>query len=77
LAFKQSEFHRGREKTTIADRLAQLGHGQKKSDRPTGLSQSEAAEMLNVGRMSVKRARQGSAELAAMVERGDASVSIA
>jgi hypothetical protein len=33
--------------------------------------------MLNVGRMSVKRARQGNAELAAMVERGDASVSIA
>jgi hypothetical protein len=59
----------------IAAKLATLRHGVKKSDAPIGASdQSEAADMLKVGRRTVQRARtvqlHGVPELIEAVESG-------
>jgi hypothetical protein len=49
------------QRAMIAANIAQLRHGQKKADAPSGASQiaqTEAAEMMNVGRRSLQRARE-------------------
>jgi protein gp37/ParB-like chromosome segregation protein Spo0J len=67
------------QRSLIAGRLATLGKGQKKSDSPIGLSQSESAAKLNVGITSVKRAREvietGIPALVNAVETGKIAVS--
>jgi N6-adenosine-specific RNA methylase IME4 len=69
------------QRAMVAARVANLAHGERKTDRPIGLSQPEAAQLLNVGERSVKRARtvqeQGVPELAAAVDRGSVAVSTA
>lgn len=65
----------------VAAKLSNLDHGQKKSDAPIGVSQHDAAEMLNVGHRTVQRAREvlesGAPELVAAVEQGRVSVNAA
>jgi hypothetical protein len=67
----------------VAGKIAKLQHG---GDRSSGQlaacpTQEQAAEMLNVGERSVRRAREvlddGVPELAEKVERGEISVSAA
>ena len=67
----------------VAGKIAKLQHG---GDRSSGQlaacpTQEQAAEMLNVGERSVRRAREvlddGVSELAEKVERGEISVSAA
>src|SRR5262249_32152266 len=72
------------QRAVVAAKLATLKDGQRKSASPIGepaLSQAEAADLLNVGKRSVERARealaQGPPELVQAVERGDVSVSAA
>lgn len=66
------------QRAMVAANLANLKHGQKKSDRSTDLSQSESAGKLSVSVESVKRAKQviesGSASLIKAVEAGEVSV---
>ena len=69
------------QRAMVAARIANLGHGQR-ADRVEGsIDTSTAAEMLNVGTASVKRARKvqedAVPELAAMVESGTVAVSTA
>ena len=45
------------QRAAIAADLATMPKGQKKSDRPDGLSQSEAANLFNVSVKSIKRAK--------------------
>lgn len=45
------------QRAAIAADLATLANGQNKAGRPNGLAQSDAAKMLNVGIMSLKRAK--------------------
>ena len=66
----------------VAAKLAALGHGQRQSGQLAAVpTQEQAAQMLNVGERTVRRAREvlddGSPELIAAVERGDVSVSAA
>jgi protein gp37/ParB-like chromosome segregation protein Spo0J len=65
----------------VAARLAKLRQGQTKTDRPIGLSETEAAGRFNIGTTTVKRARRvldaGTPELVAAVEQGMLAVSLA
>lgn len=71
------------QRAMAAARIATLQDGQKKSAAPIGAphTQSEAGDLLNVGRRSVQRARdvldQGEATLVKAVEQGKVSVSAA
>ena len=79
------------QRAMIAARLANLAHGGDRTKSPIGdllvdapiapVSQADAAELLNVGKRSVERAREvldeGAPELVSAVERGVASVSTA
>jgi N6-adenosine-specific RNA methylase IME4/ParB-like chromosome segregation protein Spo0J len=71
------------QRALAAARIATLQDGQKKSAAPIGAphTQSEAGDLLNVGRRSVQRARdvldQGEATLVKAVEQGKVSVSAA
>jgi ParB/Sulfiredoxin domain len=70
------------QRAMVAAKLATLGHGGDRSKSPIGdLTQAGAAELLNVGKRSVERAREvqehGAPELRHAVERGDVSVSAA
>lgn len=70
------------QRSMVAARIATLSHGQTQSgqlaDVPT---QSDAADMLNVGERTVRRAREviehGAPELVGAVERGEIAVSAA
>lgn len=65
----------------VASRLANLNHGQKKSDVEISTTQTEAANLLNVSRESVVSAKkvldQGSEELIQKVDAGEIAVSTA
>lgn len=71
----------------VAARLANMSHGgnRKAEDQaanlPVEITQTKAAEMLNVGERSLRSAKQviteGSPELVQAVERGQVSVSAA
>ena len=68
------------QRAVVAAKLATLGHGGDRSKSPIGdLKQSEAAQLLNVGKRSVERAREvldeGAPELVQAVEQGRVSVS--
>jgi hypothetical protein len=69
------------QRAVVAAKLATLKDGQRKSASPIGeaVSQSDAANMLNVGKRSVERAREvldeGTPELVQAVEAGRVSVS--
>jgi ParB-like chromosome segregation protein Spo0J len=67
------------QKAMIADRLANLRRGQKKSDTAIAVSQGEAAKQLNVSIDSIQRARkvreQGTPELISAVDEGKITVS--
>lgn len=71
------------QRAMAAARIATLQNGQRKSASPIGegRSQAEAAQILNVGKRSVERARdvldQGEATLVKAVEQGKVSVSAA
>lgn len=69
------------QRAMVGAKLANLGHGQKKADTPIGVSQDDAAKMLNVGHRTVQRAaevqQQGAPELTKAVERGHLAVSTA
>lgn len=72
------------QRAIVAAKIANLGDGQRKSASPIGeraVTQGEAAQLLNVGKRSVERAREvldhGSDELIAAVESGRVSVSAA
>jgi N6-adenosine-specific RNA methylase IME4 len=72
------------QRAMVADRIATLRDGQRKAGSPIGepaVTQQEAAELLNVGKRSVERAREvresGAPELTAAVERGEVAVSTA
>jgi hypothetical protein len=72
------------QRAIVAGKLANLEDGQRKSGSPIGegaTTQAEAADLLNVGKRSVERAREvlndGSAELVHAVEQGLVSVSAA
>jgi phage N-6-adenine-methyltransferase len=69
------------QRAMAAARIANLGHGQKKADAPIGVSQPEAADMLNVGHRSAQRAKtvqdHGAPELVAAVDRGEVKVGAA
>jgi ParB family chromosome partitioning protein len=69
------------QRAMVAAKLATLGHGQKKADSQILLSQSEAAELLNVSVGSVKHARKvqqdGAPALIAAVDQGFVAVSTA
>lgn len=72
------------QRAIVAAKIANLGDGQRKSASPIGeraVTQGEAAQLLNVGKRSVERAREvldhGSGELIAAVESGRVSVSAA
>jgi N6-adenosine-specific RNA methylase IME4/ParB-like chromosome segregation protein Spo0J len=71
------------QRALAAARIATLQNGQRKSASPIGegRSQAEAAQILNVGKRSVERARdvldQGEATLVKAVEQGKVSVSAA
>jgi hypothetical protein len=89
LAFVLSEnLHRRHldesQRAMAAAKLATLGDGQRKSASPIGeaaTSQAEAAEMLNVGKRTVERARvvqeTAAPEIVALVEQGKLAVSVA
>ena len=67
----------------VAARIADLPHGVRadQSGQLAGVTQEAAAELLNVGERSVRRAREvldhGAPELAAAVSQGKVSVSAA
>jgi ParB-like chromosome segregation protein Spo0J len=67
------------QKAMIADRLAILRRGQKKSDTAIAVSQAEAAKQLGVSIDSIQRARkvreQGTPELISAVDQGKLTVS--
>jgi phage N-6-adenine-methyltransferase len=70
------------QRAVVAAKLANLEHGGDRSKRPIGhLKQSEAADMLNVGDRSLRRAREvldeGAPELVQAVEAGRVAVSAA
>jgi ParB-like chromosome segregation protein Spo0J len=69
------------QRAMVAAKLATLQRGDNQHSPIGETSQAKAAELLNVGKRSVERARQvregGTPELAAAVERGDVSVSAA
>lgn len=71
------------QRAMVAGKLANLKHGQRSdaSIDASAVTQRQAAELLNVSRPSVQRAREvidnGAPELVAAVERGDVSVSAA
>lgn len=72
------------QRALVAARIANLADGQRKSASPIGearVSQQDAAELLNVGKRSVERAKdvidRGAPELVKAVERGAISVSAA
>lgn len=70
------------QRAMVAAKLATLGQGRPELNSPIGLfTQPEAAELLNVGLNSVKRARtvleDGAPELIEAVERGEIAVSAA
>jgi N6-adenosine-specific RNA methylase IME4/ParB-like chromosome segregation protein Spo0J len=70
------------QRAMVAAKLATLGHGGDRSKSPIGdLKQADAAELLNVGKRSVERAREvqehGAPELIEAVEHGKISVSAA
>lgn len=67
------------QRAIVAARLAQLPAGRpKKSARSSGLSEDKAAQLLNVGRATVGKAKavlaKGTPELVQAVERGDMAV---
>lgn len=70
------------QRAVVAAKLANMKQGSRTDLSPIGeMSQSQAAEMLNVGKRSVERARavidEGASELIAEVEQGRISVSAA
>lgn len=70
------------QRATVAARIANLDEGRPGETAPIGaVSQQQAADMLNVGRRSVQRAREvidkGGPELAALVDSGAVTVSAA
>jgi N6-adenosine-specific RNA methylase IME4 len=72
------------QRAMVAAKLANLGHGGNRSKSPIGdlkVSQTAAADMLNVGKRSVERATEvrdhGAPELQQAVERGEVSVTAA
>ncbi len=70
------------QRAMVAARLADMGEGRPSKTSPIGeVSQGKAAELLNVGKRSVERAREvqehGAPELKEAVERGEVSVSAA
>lgn len=69
------------QRAMVAEKLATLLHGEKKSDRSIDLSQAEAAEKLNVSPKSVQRARKvrnrASKRVIAAVEAGEMSLNAA
>jgi len=69
------------QRAMIADDLAALRQGQRKSDASNDASQVETAKQMHVSRPSVQRARkvkqQGTPELAAAVRQGKTTVSAA
>lgn len=70
------------QRAVVAARISNMPHGgDYTSDRPIGTSLGQAAELLNVGERSVKRAkevlRDGASELVTAVESGRVSVSAA
>src|SRR6516165_10348939 len=70
------------QRAMVADRLATMAQGARTDLSPTGeKSQAQAAELLNVGKRSVERAREvrehGVPELQAAVERGEVKVYVA
>ena len=71
------------QKAMVAAKLANLPHGVRadQSGHMAGVTQSEAAELLNVGERTVRRARavldEGTPELIEAVERGEKSVTAA
>jgi len=70
------------QRAMVAAKLANFEHGGDRTKSPIGdLKQQQAADMLNVGKRTVERAREviddGAPELIAAVEKGEASVSAA
>lgn len=70
------------QRAMVAAKLAKLDHGQRQTGQLAAVpTQEQAAEMLNVGERSVRRAvevrEQGAPELVAAVESGQVSVSAA
>lgn len=70
------------QRAMVASRLAKMPQGARTDIASIdAMSQSQAAELLNVGRASVQRAREvidnGAPELVQAVERGEVSVSLA
>lgn len=69
------------QRAMVAAKLANLNHGQKKSDTEISVSQPEAAKLLNVSTDSVQFAKKviekATPELVQMVERNEVSVSVA
>jgi hypothetical protein len=70
------------QRAMVAAKIANMRQGARTDISPIGeKSQAEAAELLNVGKRSVERAREvldeGIPELAEAVDRGDVSVSAA
>lgn len=71
------------QRAMVAARIANINHGENRftidASIDASISQPEAAELLNVGRASVQRARQvieqGTPELVAKVESGEMAVS--
>jgi hypothetical protein len=70
------------QRAMVAAKLATMGRGRPSKNSPIGkISQEQAAELLNVGKRSVERAREvqehGAPELVRAVEQGAVSVSAA
>jgi hypothetical protein len=72
------------QRALVAAKLANMRQGERSDLAPNGaklISQTDAAELLNVSRRNVQRARQviddGADELVGAVERGAVSVSLA
>lgn len=70
------------QRAAVATKLASLAQGrQEQTGKFAGLTQPQAAELLNVGERSVRHARavieRGAPELVAAVEKGEVSVSAA
>ena len=71
------------QRSMVAARIANLGHGQNKQESPFGdsVTQQEAGDLLGVGKHSVERARtildHGTPELQQAVDAGEVTVTAA